>query len=84
MFDRRFEASVFDWDGTAVPDRSADASELRKLIEDLCANGAYVAVTSQFRSNFASGNSRKRCCPCATKPRPTWSLSRSKHPANAG
>ena len=24
--DRRFEAVIFDWDGTAVPDRSADAS----------------------------------------------------------
>ena len=24
---RRFEAAVFDWDGTAVPDRRADASE---------------------------------------------------------
>ena len=28
--DRRFEAVVFDWDGTAVPDRQADASPLRK------------------------------------------------------
>ncbi len=46
MLDRRFEALVFDWDGTAVPDRSADASELRKLIEGFCANGAYVAVVS--------------------------------------
>jgi trehalose/maltose hydrolase-like predicted phosphorylase len=33
--DRRFEAVVFDWDGTAVPDRAADASELRKLVEEL-------------------------------------------------
>ena len=30
---RRFEAIVFDWDGTAVPDRSADASRLRALLE---------------------------------------------------
>lgn len=44
--DRRFEAIVFDWDGTAVPDRRADASELRTLIEGLCANGAYIAVVS--------------------------------------
>jgi trehalose/maltose hydrolase-like predicted phosphorylase len=43
---RRFEAFVFDWDGTAVPDRHADASELRKLVEGLCAYGAYVAVVS--------------------------------------
>ena len=37
--DRRFEAVVFDWDGTAVPDRSADATELRELVEELCALG---------------------------------------------
>jgi trehalose/maltose hydrolase-like predicted phosphorylase len=43
---RRFEAFVFDWDGTAVPDRGADASELRELVEELCAFGAYVAVVS--------------------------------------
>lgn len=43
---RRFEAVVFDWDGTAVPDRHADASELRELVEGLCAAGAYVAVVS--------------------------------------
>ena len=34
-FDRRFEAVVFDWDGTAVPDRHADAATLRALVEEL-------------------------------------------------
>ncbi len=43
---RRFEALVFDWDGTAVPDRRADASEVRVVVEHLCAAGAYVAVVS--------------------------------------
>lgn len=33
--DRRFEAVVFDWDGTAIPDRRADASRLRGLLERL-------------------------------------------------
>ena len=42
--DRRFEAVVFDWDGTAVPDRQADASELRRLIEELCSLGLELAV----------------------------------------
>jgi trehalose/maltose hydrolase-like predicted phosphorylase len=42
--DRRFDAFVFDWDGTAVPDRRADASELRCAVEALCALGADVAV----------------------------------------
>ena len=31
--DRRFDAVMFDWDGTAVPDRRADATELRVLVE---------------------------------------------------
>jgi trehalose/maltose hydrolase-like predicted phosphorylase len=44
--DRRFEAIVFDWDGTAVPDRRADAAELRRVIEALCASGVDVAVVS--------------------------------------
>ena len=42
--DRRFEAVVFDWDGTAVPDRSADADELRTLVEELCACGLDLIV----------------------------------------
>jgi trehalose/maltose hydrolase-like predicted phosphorylase len=42
--DRRFEAVVFDWDGTAVPDRQADASRVRALIEDLCGLGLNLAV----------------------------------------
>ena len=42
--DRRFEAVVFDWDGTAVPDRRADASRVRALIEKLCGLGLDLAV----------------------------------------
>ena len=44
--DRRFEAVVFDWDGTAVPDRSSDASEVRGAIEELCAQGMDLAVVT--------------------------------------
>lgn len=43
---RRFEALVFDWDGTAVPDRAADAAEVRTLVERCCAQGVHVAVVS--------------------------------------
>ena len=42
--DRRFEALIFDWDGTAVPNRSADASELRVLVEQLCGQGVDLVV----------------------------------------
>jgi trehalose/maltose hydrolase-like predicted phosphorylase len=42
--DRRFEAVVFDWDGSAVPDRAADASELRALVEELTRLGLDLVV----------------------------------------
>jgi hypothetical protein len=43
---RRFGAIMFDWDGTAVPDRRADASVLRDLIERLSALGCHLVITS--------------------------------------
>jgi trehalose/maltose hydrolase-like predicted phosphorylase len=46
QLDRRFEAVVFDWDGTAVPDRRADAAVLRGLVEELCARGMTLAVVT--------------------------------------
>jgi trehalose/maltose hydrolase-like predicted phosphorylase len=41
---RRFEAVIFDWDGTAVPDRAAPADQLRELVEALCAEGLDLFV----------------------------------------
>jgi trehalose/maltose hydrolase-like predicted phosphorylase len=43
---RRFEAVVFDWDGTAVANRSADASAVRRVVEELCAVGMDLAVVT--------------------------------------
>ena len=43
---RRFEAIMFDWDGTAVPDRAADATRIRALVEQACAAGIELAVVS--------------------------------------
>jgi trehalose/maltose hydrolase-like predicted phosphorylase len=42
--DRRFEAIVFDWDGTAVPDRAADATGLRALVEESTSLGLDLIV----------------------------------------
>jgi hypothetical protein len=44
--DRRFEAIVFDWDGTAVPDRQADAADLKAMAEALSAAGVDLLVVS--------------------------------------
>ena len=46
LLDRRFEAVVFDWDGTAVPDRLADAAGVRTLVEDLTSAAVDVIVVS--------------------------------------
>src|SRR5918995_5258465 len=43
---RRFEAVVFDWDGTAVTDREADATEVRTLVESLSAAAVDVFIVS--------------------------------------
>jgi trehalose/maltose hydrolase-like predicted phosphorylase len=53
--DRRFEAIVFDWDGTAVPDRRADASRLRELVEELCAGGLDLAVITGTHAGNVDG-----------------------------
>jgi trehalose/maltose hydrolase-like predicted phosphorylase len=44
--DRRFEAIVFDWDGTAVPDRQADASRVRGLVEELSGLGLDLGIVT--------------------------------------
>jgi hypothetical protein len=44
--ERRFEAIVFDWDGTAVPDRKSDASHLRVAVERACREGVDVIIVS--------------------------------------
>ncbi len=37
---------MFDWDGTAVPDRDSDATEVRVLVEALCATAMHVAIVT--------------------------------------
>ena len=58
--DRRFEAVVFDWDGTAVPDRSADAAELRALVEELCALGLDLVVITGTHVGNVDGQLQAR------------------------
>jgi trehalose/maltose hydrolase-like predicted phosphorylase len=43
---RRFEALLFDWDGTAVLDRQADGSEVRELVDELCAYGFVLGIVT--------------------------------------
>lgn len=58
--ERRFEAAVFDWDGTAVPDRTADATAVRLLIEELCARGFDVGIVSGTNVDNVDGQLRAR------------------------
>lgn len=43
---RTFEALVFVWDGTAVPERRVSARAVRRRVEALCARSVDVAVVS--------------------------------------
>lgn len=46
LTDRSFDAIVFDWDGTAVTDRAADARDIRRRVEALCDAAVDVVVVS--------------------------------------
>jgi trehalose/maltose hydrolase-like predicted phosphorylase len=58
--DRRFEALVCDWDGTAVATRSSDARRLRTKIESACGAGLHVAVVSGTHVENVDGQLRAR------------------------
>ena len=58
--DRTFEAVIFDWDGTAVPDRDADARRVRELVEALCAAGVHVIVISGTHVGNVDGQLQAR------------------------
>src|SRR5262245_20495989 len=58
--DRTFEAVIFDWDGTAVPDRASDASAVRDLVEALCAAGVHVEVISGTHVGNVDGQLQAR------------------------
>jgi trehalose/maltose hydrolase-like predicted phosphorylase len=58
--DRRFEAILFDWDGTAVPDRKTDATRIRGLIEGLCAIGMDLGVVTGTHVGNVDGQLRAR------------------------
>jgi trehalose/maltose hydrolase-like predicted phosphorylase len=48
LADTTFEAVVLGWDGTAVPDRGADAAAVRVRVEALCGAGVHVVVVSSM------------------------------------
>jgi trehalose/maltose hydrolase-like predicted phosphorylase len=57
---RRFEAVVFDWDGTAVPDRQAGAGPVRDAVEAACAGGVDVVVVSETHVDDVDGRLNAR------------------------
>src|SRR6476469_8907820 len=52
---------MFDWDGTAVPDRRADASVLRDLLETLSRLGCHLVITSG--THLESVDTQLGACP---------------------
>ena len=57
---RRFEAILFDWDGTAVPDRQSDASAVRALIEELCSLGLDLGIVTGTHVGNVDGQLQAR------------------------
>lgn len=55
-----FEALVFDWDGTAVPDRQADASVVRNRVEALSAAGVHTIIVTGTHVGNIDGQLRAR------------------------
>lgn len=60
LLDRSFELVVFDWDGTAVADRGADATEVRHRIEALSAAGVHAAVVTGTHVGNVDGQLQAR------------------------
>ncbi|MFA4965072.1 MAG: glycosyl hydrolase family 65 protein [Thermoleophilia bacterium] len=58
--DREFAVLCFDWDGTAVTDRRADAAAVRSRVERLCALGVDVAVVSGTNVKNVDGQLKAR------------------------
>jgi trehalose/maltose hydrolase-like predicted phosphorylase len=58
--DRTYAAVVFDWDGTAVPDRHASARRLRTRLERLSELGVHAAVVSGTHVGNVDGQLRAR------------------------
>ena len=61
---RRFKAVIFDWDGTAVPDGRVDATRIRRLVEQACAQrvgaGGRERHPCRQRRRSAGGPPRRR------------------------
>ena len=60
LTEETFEAFIFDWDGTAVPDRGAEASGVRTRLEALSRAGAHVFVISGTHVGNVDGQARVR------------------------
>ncbi len=60
LIGERLDALVFDWDGTAVADRGADATEVRLLLEQLSRAGVHIAVVSGTHLGNVDGQLRAR------------------------
>ena len=58
--ERTFEAILVDWDGTAVPDRRSDATDVCTRVEALCAAGVHVFVVSGTDVGNIDGQLRAR------------------------
>ncbi len=58
--DETYEALVFDWDGTVVPDRGADAKGARERVEALSDAGVHIFIVSGTHVENVDGQLQAR------------------------
>lgn len=81
---RTFDIIIFDWDGTVVPDRHADATEATQLIDALLRVGAFVVpltgtnINNMYRQslNALRGEHVSRLFACCNRGSEVFTLDR--------
>ncbi len=79
---RRFELVIFDWDGTAVPDRQTPVPDLNRALEALLLRGVWIAPVTGTKVENLEGQSllllsaearSKRLIVCTNRGSEVWS-----------
>ncbi|MGZ3698567.1 MAG: hypothetical protein ACXWP5_10560, partial [Bdellovibrionota bacterium] len=85
---RRLDALIFDWDGTAVPDRTTAAPELVRLLEALLLEGVICAIITGTKfdaidhqcTRFLSPAAKQKLYVCTNRGSEVYRFSKSGAP----
>ncbi len=65
VLQRRFDLIIFDWDGTAVPDRRTPTADLNQALETLLLQGVWIAPVTGTKIENLEGQSLSLLSPQA-------------------